>query len=118
MADLHQSIMGQKLIQHDIPEIHRQLKRIADTLDILVKREYEKKAKIINVLHGIKMVKVSPGDYTVEYRGDKWRVHRENIGYMYWWYGEKVGDNSARAFKADTKNDVLEKIKISYNLPD
>jgi hypothetical protein len=109
--------MGQKLIQHTIPEIHFQLKRIADTLDILVKREYEKKAKVINVLHGIRMVKVKPGEYLMDYMGDQWRVYREQISYMYWWYGEKVGDNSAKAFKSDTKNEVLQKIKISYNLP-
>ena len=33
MVELHNTLMGRKLIEHDIPEIARQLKRIADKLD-------------------------------------------------------------------------------------
>lgn len=117
MQELHQTLMGRKLIEHDIPEIHEQLKRIADSLDILVKREYEKKAKVLTVLHGLKIKKLQPGEYIISYMGDQWRVYRESISYMYWWYGEKLEDVGAKAFRADSKNDVLEKIKVSYNLP-
>ena len=34
MSDLHQTIMGRKLIEHDLPEIHTQLKRIADVMEV------------------------------------------------------------------------------------
>jgi hypothetical protein len=33
MAELHETIMGRKLIEHTLPEIARQLERIADILD-------------------------------------------------------------------------------------
>jgi hypothetical protein len=33
MTELHNTIMGRKLIEHDIPEIAKQLKRIADILE-------------------------------------------------------------------------------------
>lgn len=34
MTELHNTIMGRRLIEHDIPEIHTQLKRIADVLEV------------------------------------------------------------------------------------
>lgn len=33
MAELHQTIMGRKLIEHTLPEIALQLKRVADALE-------------------------------------------------------------------------------------
>lgn len=33
MAELHNTIMGKKLIEHTLPEIARQLERIADSLE-------------------------------------------------------------------------------------
>ena len=33
MAELHETLMGRKLIEHDIPEIAKQLSRIADALE-------------------------------------------------------------------------------------
>ena len=33
MAELHKTIMGKKLIEHTLPEIARQLERIADQLE-------------------------------------------------------------------------------------
>lgn len=33
MTELHNTLMGRRLIEHDIPEIHSQLKRIADVLE-------------------------------------------------------------------------------------
>ena len=33
MVELHNTIMGRRLIEHDMPEIHRQLKRIADAME-------------------------------------------------------------------------------------
>ena len=33
MAELHNTIMGKKLIEHTLPEIARQLERIADNLE-------------------------------------------------------------------------------------
>jgi DNA-directed RNA polymerase alpha subunit len=36
MAELHETLMGRKLIQHDIPEIAKQLSRIADALDCML----------------------------------------------------------------------------------
>ena len=33
MAELHNTIMGKKLIEHTLPEIARQLERIADVLE-------------------------------------------------------------------------------------
>jgi hypothetical protein len=33
MADLHNTVMGKKLIEHTLPEIARQLERIADALE-------------------------------------------------------------------------------------
>lgn len=33
MVELHQTLMGRRLIEHDIPEIHKQLSRVADALE-------------------------------------------------------------------------------------
>jgi len=33
MAELHETMMGKKLIEHTLPEIAKQLERIADILD-------------------------------------------------------------------------------------
>ena len=33
MAELHNTIMGKRLIEHTLPEIARQLSRIADSLE-------------------------------------------------------------------------------------
>jgi hypothetical protein len=33
MAQLHETLMGKKLIEHTLPEIARQLERIADNLE-------------------------------------------------------------------------------------
>ena len=33
MAELHETLMGRKLIEHTLPEIARQLTRIADLLE-------------------------------------------------------------------------------------
>jgi len=33
MPELHETLMGKKLIEHTLPEIARQLERIADALD-------------------------------------------------------------------------------------
>ena len=33
MADLHNTVMGKKLIEHTFPEIARQLERIADSME-------------------------------------------------------------------------------------
>jgi hypothetical protein len=33
MAELHNTLMGKKLIEHTLPEIARQLERIADALE-------------------------------------------------------------------------------------
>lgn len=34
MSEIHETMMGRKLIEHDIPEIHSQLRRIADILEV------------------------------------------------------------------------------------
>ena len=39
MVELHQTIMGRKLIEHDIPEISKQLKRIADSLEKISEKQ-------------------------------------------------------------------------------
>lgn len=33
MAQLHETMYGRKLLEHDIPEIYKQLKRIADAME-------------------------------------------------------------------------------------
>ena len=35
MAELHETLYGKKLFEHDIPEIAKHLKRIADALEII-----------------------------------------------------------------------------------
>jgi hypothetical protein len=42
MAELHETIMGRKLIEHTLPEIAEQLKRIADALEKANQREEQK----------------------------------------------------------------------------
>ena len=41
MPELHQTIMGKRLIEHTLPEIARQLTRIADLLEEDVKKNRE-----------------------------------------------------------------------------
>lgn len=114
MQELHNSVMGRKLIEHDIPEIHKQLKRIADSLELLTKREIAKREKKRHVTYGAMIEKVSPGEYVVTYNEDKWRVYRESVGSSYWWYADNVTNPKGKAFRADTKNDVISKLKASY----
>lgn len=116
MQELHNTVMGRRLIEHDIPEIHKQLKRIADALEGLVKKEAEKKEKVLKVMHGLKSIKKKPGEYEIHFKGDRWRVHRDGVGNIYWWYAEMIGNNSHPAFRGDSKNAVLEKLKASYNV--
>jgi len=42
MAELHETLYGKKLLEHDIPEISRQLKRIADLLEKSLNQDAEK----------------------------------------------------------------------------
>lgn len=39
MPDLHETLMGRKLIEHTLPEIARQLERLADALEKANQRE-------------------------------------------------------------------------------
>ena len=41
MPELHQTIMGKRLIEHTLPEIARQLTRIADLLEEGIKKNRE-----------------------------------------------------------------------------
>ena len=47
MAELHETMYGKKLLEYDIPEIHHQLKRIADSLELLAQPLAEKKLEKI-----------------------------------------------------------------------
>ena len=38
MAKLHETRMGKTLIEHTIPKIARELKRIADSLELIIKQ--------------------------------------------------------------------------------
>lgn len=117
MQELHQTLMGHKLIEHDVPEIHQQLKRIADALESLVSKEdNQRKLKAQNALYGVKIIKQKPGEYTAHYNGDEWRIYRIGIKHVYWWYAEPKHDPSAKAFRGDTKNDVITMMKNSYSV--
>lgn len=41
MAQLHETLYGKKLLEHDIPEIVKQLKRIADALEVIKEIDYD-----------------------------------------------------------------------------
>lgn len=118
MAELHETMMGHKLIEYDIPEIHKQLKRIADLMERSLKQEAEKTERRNKQLHGIRIIKHKPGEYTAHYKGDDWRVYRDGVGNIYWWYAEPKNNPTGKAFRADSKNDAIEKLKASYNVPD
>jgi len=51
MIELHNTIMGRRLIEHDIPEIHTQLKRIGDLLE-----QKEQKHPAVNFLEQLEAV--------------------------------------------------------------
>ena len=57
MAELHETLMGRKLIEHDIPEIAKQLKRIADSMDKIYQEKEEQKEKIEKGLQNIQYLK-------------------------------------------------------------
>jgi len=42
-AELHETMMGQKFYNHDIPQIVKALNRIADALDKIAEKEEEAK---------------------------------------------------------------------------
>jgi len=64
MAELHETLMGRKLIQHDIPEIAKQLERIANSLDkILSEKETEGEKKVNNIDY-LKSIRVTDFDLT------------------------------------------------------
>lgn len=56
MTQLHETLMGRKLIEGTLPDIVNQLTRIADTLEKLQQREGVKKIKK-NSIKGIKHTK-------------------------------------------------------------
>jgi DNA-directed RNA polymerase alpha subunit len=58
MPELHDTLMGRKLIQHDLPEIARQLERIANSLDKILS---EKENKISNIDY-LKSIRVTDFD--------------------------------------------------------
>lgn len=56
MAQLHETIMGRKLIEHTLPEILNQLKRIANSLEKLEAKDKEEEADLdhlSSVMYGV-----------------------------------------------------------------
>ncbi len=114
MQELHNSVMGRRLIEHHIPEIHVQLKRIADALEVLSKRELVKIQKKEKASSGLNLIKVKPGQYQATFNDDNWHIYRDGVSYKYWWFAENLSKPHEKAFRADTKNDVLNLLKASY----
>ena len=63
MAELHETLMGKKLIQHDIPEIAKQLERIANSLDKILS-EKETEGQKVNNIDYLKSIRVTDFDLT------------------------------------------------------
>lgn len=63
MAALHETLMGKKLIQHDIPEIAKQLERIANSLDKILSEKEKESEKISNIDY-LKSIRVTDFDLT------------------------------------------------------
>lgn len=63
MAELHETLMGKKLIQHDIPEIAIQLERIANSLDKILSEKEKESEKISNIDY-LKSIRVTDFDLT------------------------------------------------------
>lgn len=53
---LHETVMGKRLIEHTLPEIAKQLKRIADSLEKLESKEEEAEVDLdhlSSVMYGV-----------------------------------------------------------------
>jgi hypothetical protein len=113
MPQLHETMMGQKLISTNIPGIHHELKRIADLLETLVIMQgHSQKAKDNR---GITLLK--PGSYVVTIYGDVWNLDRDRWNSNIWRgvletavTTKKVG----ASVKAATKRDALLMIEEKY----
>ena len=113
MTQLHETLMGQKLISTNIPGIHHELKRIADLLETMVLMQgHTQKAKDNR---GIKLLK--PGSYVITIYGDVWSLDRDRWNSNIWRgvletavTTKKVG----ATVKAATKRDALLMIEEKY----
>jgi len=61
MAELHNTVMGKRLIEHTLPEIARQLERIANVLEEKYNKKNEEDAELVKAarayLHNVLNVK-------------------------------------------------------------
>ena len=61
MAELHNTVMGKRLIEHTLPEIARQLERIADVLEEKHNKKSQEDAELVKAarayLHNVLNVK-------------------------------------------------------------
>ena len=58
MAELHETMYGRKLLEHDIPEISRQLKRIADLLEKSLNQDADKEKLVQSLKEKLKQRKL------------------------------------------------------------
>lgn len=113
MPQLHETLMGQKLISTNIPGIHHELKRIADMLEIFITIQgHSLKAKDNR---GITLVK--PGSYVVTMYGDLWELDRDRFNSNIWRATLNTAVTTRKVgtqVKAATKRDALLLIEEKY----
>lgn len=118
MQELHTTLMGRRLIEHDIPEIHQQLKRIADALEILTKPKEPKvkEEKIKKPKSPFELTMNGPGLYQLKAYEDRWDVYQDKHSYTKGWRGEFISGPVKRVagFKMNTKKEVLNCIYQLY----
>lgn len=114
MAELHETLMGQKLISTNIPGIHHELKRIADLLESYVVMQTKK----LRPSDNRSIVLVKPGMYRVTLCGDLWTLEQDRFNSKIWRgvletavSTKKVGTS----VKAQTKRDALIMMEEKYN---
>lgn len=117
MPQFHETMYGKRYYEAQLPELTRQLARIADALEkqnrlTEVKVSAKKERKTARTI----LTKNSPGDYTVDIEGHSWHLYKDPYNTMGVWRAECTagGFKDRMNFKEPFKKDVLTKIYQLY----
>ncbi len=114
MAELHETLMGQKMISTNIPGIHHELKRIADLLETYVVMQTKK----LRPSDNRSIVLVKPGIYRVTLCGDLWTLEQDRFNSKIWRGVLETSVGSKKvgtSVKAQTKRDALIMMEEKYS---
>lgn len=114
MPQFHETGYGRTYYEYQLPEITRQLTRIADALEKL--NEVPEKKAVAKTTTTPGITKRSAGEYTLEIKEDIWHIWKDPYSRISSWRAEcTAGTFKDKHFKELQKKDVLNNIYECYN---